>query len=612
MRKSELLKHVPAGMPDNTESMMKLFKACGKDVIMVCGWPAPLYTFSSQKGFAVHFTWDAGYLTYYPDTKAWTRESADMAGFSTVSLIGEPVRKFAERNGDKNCRDIDRFKRNLRWRKQEAAEQKVQKRVDGIINTYVPPLPRGFRQKVTAMAKEVKPGRKIYVKLFQNTHDAVVERMFTVTKRNPKDWKDENYVKAHPVEIMEICDAFTSDYGNPWESWYYGQCYNTVGRKQSFWPNKRGMIGNLPTRYLVYDNFAEEDFTWQQESCLRIMSGLVDPAVLLNKLYFNPDLEQLIKSGMTRMAADLCNDYYTQDKIEKLKRMDRQTINSLRENNAGWMAAEIMTENPKLDRKWIGTISEIRSEFKAGYIRTISNKGLNMNHVFTLLSKTGGIKENILSLYVDYLRMAEARGSNIHDEIIYRNKRWRQFHDAYVEEGLRRQQEERDRWNREEAAKLDAEYREKYGNIQRDYQRNEKIFSRETETCLFVVPKSYRDIVEEGQKQHHCVGSCGGIYMQRMSDRVSWIVFLRHHENPEEPWYTIETDGNRVIQFYAAYDRQPDKEEVQKLLTEWMKQVRKNKKKVEKQEEEERKAQKLKEAAEAAGQDAAQPLLMPA
>lgn len=100
--------------------------------------------------------------------------------------------------------------------------------------------------------------------------------------------------------------------------------------------------------------------------------------------------------------------------------------------------------------------------------------------------------------------------------------------------------------------------------------------------------------------------------MQRMSDRVSWIVFLRHHENPEEPWYTIETDGNRVIQFYAAYDRQPDKEEVQKLLTEWMKQVRKNKKKVEKQEEEERKAQKLKEAAEAAGQDAAQPLLMPA
>ena len=61
-----------------------------------------------------------------------------------------------------------------------------------------------------------------------------------------------------------------------------------------------------------------------------------------------------------------------------------------------------------------------------------------------------------------------------------------------------------------------------------------------------------------------------------MAARQSYIVFLRKADKPKKPYYTIEVDESGVKQFYAAYDRQPNKKEVQSILTEWMKQVRKN------------------------------------
>ena len=65
-----------------------------------------------------------------------------------------------------------------------------------------------------------------------------------------------------------------------------------------------------------------------------------------------------------------------------------------------------------------------------------------------------------------------------------------------------------------------------------------------------------------------------------MAERKSFIVFLRKATEPEKPYYTIECDLTKVLQFYSAYDRQPDKEKVEKILSKWMKQVRKNVKKM--------------------------------
>ena len=66
-----------------------------------------------------------------------------------------------------------------------------------------------------------------------------------------------------------------------------------------------------------------------------------------------------------------------------------------------------------------------------------------------------------------------------------------------------------------------------------------------------------------------------------MDKRESFIIFLRKQEEPEVPYYTIETDGTRVIQAYGAYDRKPDWTMVNKLLQEWIQEVRKRRARLE-------------------------------
>lgn len=96
---------------------------------------------------------------------------------------------------------------------------------------------------------------------------------------------------------------------------------------------------------------------------------------------------------------------------------------------------------------------------------------------------------------------------------------------------------------------------------------------------LFLVPRSASDIRNEGRLQHHCVGRAG--YIEKMDKRESFIVFLRKTAEPEVPYYTIETDGTRIIQAYGAYDRKPDWDTVNKLLQKWIREVRKRKARLE-------------------------------
>ena len=217
-------------------------------------------------------------------------------------------------------------------------------------------------------------------------------------------------------------------------------------------------------------------------------------------------------------------------------------------------------------------------------IAEILTRGVNANHFMRLMEVTE--KEMTLqakiTMYRDYLNMAERRGCDIHSEIIYRNKRWRHFHDLYLEELNRKKDEER-------AAK--------FPGIRKDLERNRKIFAWQQDGHFVRPAESAEDIIREGRLQHHCVGA-SDTYMLKMATRKSWICFLRKKEDPEEPWYTIETDGEKILQAYAAYDRKPDWKETDKVLKAWMEQVKKNFAAVE---AEESKAQKEPAALMAAG-----------
>ena len=66
-----------------------------------------------------------------------------------------------------------------------------------------------------------------------------------------------------------------------------------------------------------------------------------------------------------------------------------------------------------------------------------------------------------------------------------------------------------------------------------------------SEAGLMVIPpKSAEEIVEEGQKLHHCVGG----YVSRVAKNECTILFLRKEEHPDIPFYTMEVREGKVKQ----------------------------------------------------------------
>lgn len=511
-------------------------------------------------------TWAAGSEEYasrwnkdglYTILAQWHGRGTARRADNLIDLVKELIGRDVRYSPEDVLAD---YERDLREKAKRKSDDRKQQRINRLMKD-TPKIPGNFRRFCRKLAVR---GEKKYVKLFQPLEcGEKIERIFMVEQfeLGPGDL----------LRVTEICRAYTNDYGSQWKAWYYGEYFGAVGIKQRFWDRKCGLINNLPQKHYLYDNLDELDMTPAQRSVLRILDGKADPSIVLNRMYWGPGLERLVKGGFIRYTLDHLGE--PNKAAEDLMQLPAGQREHLRRYDGGKYAFEMLRVDPRITEANLKEFCRIRSEFKANALIDVVRSGLNINHVMTLLRKTGGLTHDNIRRYADYLDMAEQQGMNVHDEIVYRNKRWPEFHDRYLEELNRRRDEER-------AEKRAAELKKKESQligIEKDYGLNCRIFGYEDQQsdCLIIVPRSYRDIVEEGQKQHHCVGASDH-YMLNMANRKSFILFLRHKDDPEKPYYTIETDGSRIMQFYAAYDRQPDRKKVSEILGRWMQQVKKN------------------------------------
>lgn len=552
MRKKDLLKCIPDKWPE--ENMARVIRTPGKRALMIILPNWQVVGHSAEK-FIVHFVWSDGYLTYFPISGQWTRQKYDTLYFNSYLSGGgfddkssEVIQGFTKSFGTRGA--IECYEREIDYRKQEQAIDRKQKRIDDYMKE-IPPLPKGFKKWCTDKFHDEKKD-KMHVKLFQPYKNGTIERIFLV------DW---NQWRGDAVLVTEICRALQLEYGGAWKQWFYGEYKGRYGKNQHFWDRKNlSIVHNLPLTHYVYDNLDSLEMTEAQKAVIRALDGRVDPSIALSRLKYRPELEYVVKRGLIRLGEDVVNGRCGN---MLLKDLSKETCRRLKECDGGAHAARLLEVAPKIDDKYLKDFCKIKDYGKADSIIGLACE-YNINHVYKLLMAAGGATNPNIITYKDYLRMARELGNNPHDEIIYRNKNWMEWHDRYVEELNKKKERKENR---------------KYVAIKKDYQLNKALFAWEDKGYCIIVPKSAAEINEEGRRQHHCVGAQPG-YKQRMADREKFIVFLRKADKPKEPYYTIECDLGRVIQFYAAYDRQPDKEEVQKVLAKWMKQVRKNAKKL--------------------------------
>lgn len=79
------------------------------------------------------------------------------------------------------------------------------------------------------------------------------------------------------------------------------------------------------------------------------------------------------------------------------------------------------------------------------------------------------------------------------------------------------------------------------------------------EKYCILTPKDAKEVIEEGNKQSHCVG----MYTDRISERKVAILFMRNIKSPQTPLLTIEINlkGPTMMQALGKSNRTATKEE---------------------------------------------------
>lgn len=549
MKKKELLKHIPENAE---EPFIKRIRTPDGMALMTV----------LPDSDRVHFTWKNGYLTYDTEAHIWSRTKIT----SPCQIEHWPHDEKSRKEAESFCKGygdaislIGRYEYSISWRKSCDAQERKYQRIQKIMKD-VPAMPPRFVDwiKKRYQQAEDKYTHVHFTSLFQRVPDGrIVERIFRVAFfKNPEK-----------MSVTEIVRGYASEIGaKEWSDWYYGTIRNAYGARQHWWDRKSIMTYTPLQTDFYTKNLEDLGIGLQGREIIKGIPGPVYRWKLMEVVKWEPELaERAVKEKLGKCLMEFVNAegvVGVARMADALERIGRQKAKRLIALNANSMMLITLDMCPKATDETLRKIGKIKKDTTLDQITEILTRGVNANHFMRLMEVTE--KEMTLqakiTMYRDYLDMAERRGCDIRSEIIYRNKRWRHFHDLYVEELNRKKDEER-------AAK--------FPGIRKDLERNRKIFEWHQDDYFVRPAESAEDIIREGRLQHHCVGA-SDTYMVKMATRKSWICFLRKTETPEEPWYTIETDGEKILQAYAAYDRKPYWEETDKILKAWMQQVRKN------------------------------------
>ncbi|RDY30312.1 PcfJ domain-containing protein [Lachnotalea glycerini] len=364
---------------------------------------------------------------------------------------------------------------------------------------------------------------------------------------------------------------------------YYGIYCNADETKQTWGTQKGGIL--IDKSFMMYPNRIAEITTKQAKiNMIRTLQYAsnqnieMDYNELIRRWEYMPYIEYLIKGRYFRLANEVFTwgnrDYIdiNAEHLNNLLKLDFQRASRLREIDGGIEALKLLQEEKESGKKVSQDNLLFVNENKVNIelleqeqTKLSSNQALN--YAKRQLEKNKMAVSTFLTYYKDYLSMAAEQGMDLTDDIVRRNPRMIEFHNRYLEEK-----------NREADEKRKTSMRKKFSNIEKDYVSNCKRFAWENDDYQIMVPRNAGEIIEEGRQQHHCVGA-SDIYMDRMNRGESYILFLRRKESPNLPYYTLEVKKDKILQKYAAYDRQPDIKEVNKVLAEWSLEVKKREKK---------------------------------
>lgn len=187
-----------------------------------------------------------------------------------------------------------------------------------------------------------------------------------------------------------------------------------------------------------------------------------------------------------------------------------------------------------------------------------------------------------VAMWIDYLDMAASMKLDLSRDSVYKPANLRERHDELA--GIRAMKE-RERQAKADAARLRKQAKameDKYPGVAPVCAKIKEIYEWTGDEYSVLVPAGAWDIMQEGVLLGHCSArEDDNVYLERIEQETSYIMFLRKNDRKDSPWYTMEVEpGGNVIQLRTYGDddgkhKYHDRDEAKAALNSWRREIAK-------------------------------------
>lgn len=345
-----------------------------------------------------------------------------------------------------------------------------------------------------------------------------------------------------------------------WTRYNLGGYRNITPKKGEVYPAWKPEIERSSMRYCDIDVWRRILPYWRSES-LNIIYGLMTHAQY-------PQTEILLKTGAKSLAKQIGEGWKVRlnrkgRRPDEFLRLDPQRAKELISTNGDvQMLRLLQTEQAagahwnKKERELIDDLMYFCSEKELLELLGILSVKKILNRAEKYKSEFHESTSAAVRELYDYLQIRKELGYDLTNSVYLNPRSLREAHAEMIKERERRRDD-----------KFIQEKQRQYEGIRQRYARLRRKYAWEHEGLSIRPAKDAEEIIMEGRIQHHCVG--GDTYLRRHATGETAILLLRDGETPNMPYVTVEIQGDKILQWYGAHDKKPDKEKIDRWLTEY-------------------------------------------
>ena len=515
--------------------------------------------------------------------------------------------------GDTAFEIISKWQQGILDRDRERKKQKERDRIKKVMS-YIRPLPKNFEDWANKQDDQL---------IFYNYSRKIKTGWCTYCRqevpiKKPKHLKEGRCTKCGS-KITYICNSRKSEVWTRGASLYLAQNYKDGIVSRRFWMSKKMSHGNVdivlteldrtirtPGEY--FEGYENDGGEWKAAKSRRYTSRyygsyaqyldhiqggiqklrssylLTDKSVELMTYLFHeqrhPVIEKCAKAGLTRLANQFITQYdaayvlgdMPDGELAKCLGIDNMRLKRLKDFQKGggpWDMLRWYQAEKEANTVWE---DEMILHFALWKISPDDMDEMlccmTLKKAYNYLIKQAQICNEstmqVLQTWTDYMSMAMKLKMDINKSMVYAPKNIDQAHKECI-----------DLLNAGKIEEESKKLKKKWPKVEKNLKGLERYEWQDDKFCI-VAPKSIADIYREGMLLKHCIHTCD-IYWERITNKTTFLMFLRRADAPDTPWYTLEVEpGGNIRQKRTTGDNQnEDLKEALPFLKLWQQHIQK-------------------------------------